>query len=370
MSSILPANVVALVDSWRGRGGPLADPSIVGTFYGTRYYDGRWHPNERGISLHVMDEQRVPSSARLLSLDLLGLDQDRRISSLRTVRELIRLLPSFLDGQIVDAAIRGLPRLVLKPDIIPVGPASQHAGELSSRKCSLWRPDGTQRSGTIAAVAQDHEGLWVLTAGHVVNPIQGDRMTEVFVMQAGEPSECAEVYSLDNENRICNIILQSGQIGGEVDMAQMKVDPSFSIHPSLGGSFGPSIPESGRMDAQFNIPSIDSVVHHYSVQRYSSGQARKEVRGAISAQSVSTVSLRAAAAKKQIISYQSVVAIRPLDGGQKFSIPGDSGSLVFDQENRPIGMIIGGSTSGNVSYMLTLYSLYERYSTAFQRFFQ
>ena len=111
MRSILPANILALVDHWRGRGGPLADPSIVGTFYGTRYHDGRWPPNERGISLHVMDERRVPGSARLLSLDLLGLDQDRRISSLRTVRELIRLLPSFLDGQIVGAAVHCAPGL-------------------------------------------------------------------------------------------------------------------------------------------------------------------------------------------------------------------------------------------------------------------
>lgn len=55
--------------------------------------------------------------------------------------------------------------------------------------------------------------------------------------------------------------------------------------------------------------------------------------------------------------YSNLLIIRSTTPGQNFSVDSDSGSLVFDQENRAIGMIVGSSDAEPISAIATISAL-------------
>lgn len=61
----------------------------------------------------------------------------------------------------------------------------------------------------------------------------------------------------------------------------------------------------------------------------------------------------------------NLIRIKPLDASKPFSRPGDSGSLVVDNDNQAIGMIVAGSDDGMFSYAMPISSIFNEFSLKF-----
>lgn len=384
MKPLIPANLLALAEPWtKQRGAPLADPSVLGLFYGIRFRDGQWRPKERGLSLRVTDDRAVPDKARLLPVALPAVDVAAPKGLRRGIREFGTLLTSLVGDQLVQLTDRTdrkgfppRPRLAVMPDIVPVENLTLHgASELSLRDALVWRPNDQRepRCGTITAISafqNDNSGLpgtdiFALASGHVLNPDSSIGINTSYDSTPGSTGEVGHIYNHD-EIAICDGSLQYGHFGNYTDLAVMKICSSDIPSIRYGGSIYPEHrEEDGRIWAADRAPKINDLVRFYAPR------SQEDRFGIISGISIGDVILCVHSPKNQFVRYLNVIEVLS-QTNKSFSLPGDSGALVFDARGKALGTVLGGtgaSAGRPASYLLLLSELAEHARETFDRFF-
>lgn len=258
-------------------------PGLVGVFRGVRRRRGRW-TDEPTLTCFV-----------------------RRKRARTAVRRSERI-PRQLDG--------------VATDVVAVGRPRNHADVDSADQLQV-RYDATQRTSAISAlVMHPGGGMVALGSGHGLLPVQGGSFAtgrwSAGVRRVGVFGEDVQPGSL-----------WRGQIGGDVDYGVVRF-PSLSSPAALDGHLFASapIPLAPR-----RVAANDIVQHLASVRGF-------RVTGRIVAESIRGVPITLRSTAGITTSYEDVTAV--VGERLPFSLPGESGSLVFDEARRAIGFVVGG----------------------------
>ena len=210
----------------------------------------------------------------------------------------------------------------------------------------------SSRRGSLTVVARTAGKAVALTAGHVVLPYDGTpRISRCYPFEGGP--EDVPVAAADPSAPHDGILLR-GRFGGPVDWAVIRFDA------------GPAETEPAHWAAlaEAPLPVRGQVLEPGTPVLHASVTRRKRIRGEIDGYSPIPVNLRVDGVLEQ---YVGVVVVRSTDG-EDFSIPGDSGSLVVDDERKAWGVVIGCSNDGRLAFVLTLapaIGQLGRYASAF-----
>lgn len=192
--------------------------------------------------------------------------------------------------------------------------AGQAAGAVPSDPADRRTP------GALTAVSPDGEAL---LSGHASLPFHRGALLREF---AGGEAPILVGEARGN--------LSAGRIGPAEDWARARLAAIVeAVHPLPGVA-----PPFQRVDAR-----LSTVLRHLS-----RGGAMRRGR-VISAGATVNIPLRLP--DDSINVYSGVYEVEPL-GAPAFSVPGDSGSLVFDAVGRAVGVVVGGSASQHRSYVL------------------
>lgn len=281
---------------------------VVGVFRGDALRNGRWR-EEDAICVHVeckLDSGDIPPAERI---------------------------PARIGGH--------------RTDILSVGAATVHAGTLDTRDTVVALYDHSHRRSTLTAVASTPGGTVALGSGHGLLPAAPSR----YATGPFDLGVCV-VASFDEVEALHGSVV-GGRVGGPVDFAEVR----FSTKRIVSGHWHVPAPIPWRKAR----PKRHTGVYH-----------RSNWRGGVTGyvhQDVGIVELHTAGLGDQWRTvYSQVFAVRAHRG--HFSAPGDSGSLVLDAEGRKaVGVIVGGSASLNVSYVLPIGQLVGSLSPQ-QRYFE
>jgi hypothetical protein len=220
------------------------------------------------------------------------------------------LIPATVDGLSVDVVEVGKPRL--------------HAVDTFDQVTT-----GT-RTSTITAIAPNpNGGSWVLGSGHGLLPIAGGAFASGIWANG-------DIVNVTHEPGVTGA-LWFGAIGTVKDFAVARFPELSGADVRFGHSFA-SLPIPFRTDP---VQPNETVKHEATSRGFS---IRGTVATPVSGQVVAFQSDGSAVTR-----FLDVVAVTS-DSNDPFSVAGESGSLVFDSQNRAIGVVVGGTPS--MTYVL------------------
>jgi hypothetical protein len=196
-----------------------------------------------------------------------------------------------------------------------------------------------------------------LFSGHGVLPLRGNRMTRAYDHQS-HPR--AGLRVVDEGAGFYAGQLLSGRCTGAEDWALASFphnNPSeLDAHHLAAG--GPP-PIRTRTTA---------LVGGERVWHYSRLPGRhKRLSGTVRHQSLRSVELLLPDGSE--LDYRDVVCVVS-EPNQRFSLEGDSGSLVVDMQQRAIGTIVGGTSDGTLSYVLGMAGLQSALGSLYAKIFR
>lgn len=289
-------------------------PGVRGVFWGQRSVGGEWL-DEWALCVHV--ERKVAPEALL--------EAER--------------IPAEVDG--------------FATDVLEVGAA--RALSLDHTYAAL---DGgaLARQSTITAVAQDEEGeTYVLLSGHGTLPARTGRIVHSFNADGGAPY-AVPLRASGGGQFACTLLTGALGDGRPVDYALARLEP---------GEAGDAFHHAAEGEAPFPLRGRSlqaaSELRHYSVGR--GGEIVARVRG------VSVTPVEFDLADGTSASYTEVLVVDHA-AGARFSVAGDSGSMVVDGNREVVGTVLGASLSRPVSYVLQAEALRGRLGLVFHLFFR
>ena len=164
-----------------------------------------------------------------------------------------------------------------------------------------------------------------------------------------------EIVAVQTDGVHYDAVLLLGELGGEVDwaVAQFPDTHDDDTDPGHAAAFE---------DAPIKVRG--SMLREREPVRHASSPRHKRMTGVIHSFSATPIQLRVG---PDVVEYSGVVIIE--SGDEPFSIEGDSGSLIVDDERLAWGLVLGGSDDGLYSYALTLPPLLQRLGTKASAFF-
>lgn len=273
---------------------------VVGVFLGVGKTGDRWH-GERSLVVHV---QRKLHENHLSKAELLP----KRVGRLRV-------------------------------DVIEVGAPRPHALDVSDQFAA---PGPTVRTGTFTSLLPTADGAVAILSGHVCLPVVNGKITSRYDSTQQPPFELRSVDPA------------SGQLfKGKLLRAAMTptADWAVALFPdAVGDELDPTHPGSG------DVPPLpvraDDLVETEPVRHFSRLSGTR-VRGFFVHRALTPVPFRFEDGVQR--SYSGALVVR--GHGGPFSRGGDSGSLVFDGSSEAVGIILGGSEDGSLSYLLPVAGL-------------
>jgi hypothetical protein len=288
-------------------------PGVVGVFWGQRHRAGAWR-DERCLAVHV--HTKHPRGA---------LPRDH-------------LLPERISGYPVD--------------VVEVGAASVHARALDYTDRAHATPAFSGSGSSVTLVTyREGEGAYALLSGHGVLPVAGGKFQPV-----PGPSP-QHVYVQDETVQVFDGVLLSGTVSSDADYAVARFADLGADEVLVSHGL------AGRCPVRFlmGVPSENAVLRHYSVTRRDTRIGR--YRGV----SASPVRLHCGGVGDLLYDH---VLLASTEQSGPFSVPGDSGSLVTDNNCRAVGTIIGGAADRSKSYLLHTTAIAAQLWDSFAWFFR
>ena len=250
-------------------------------------------------------------------------------------------------GEMIKPKFRGF-----KTDIIEVGRIRAYSLVFSD---DLVGGSGRVRHGTIAAIARDDAaGALALVSGHVTLPLVDGAIVHAY---AGGSNVSVVANETGGETFTGEIL--RGKLGGPTDFALARFPQATGPLVSTQHAVAGNTPFPAR-----TIPLIDGEnVHHYSRLH----DRNKPIFGQYDQQAATPVDFTLPDGRDA--QYSSVIAVRSTDT-LKFSVDGDSGSLVVDDNTSVVGMVLGGSADRSMSYILPVSALIDELGPDASRFFR
>jgi hypothetical protein len=293
-------------------------PGLVATFRGVRRHGRRWtrQPTLTCFVRRKIDPAELPKDLRIR----------RRIDGIRT-------------------------------DVIAIGRGRLHA-DVDSADRLLVDYDRSERKSTISVLAQHpNGGMIALGSGHGLLPVEDGRYVP------GPFGKGARAVSVFQEPTVAPGSLWFGAIGGDADFGVVRF-ADLSPPVALPGHLLAAAPIAL---APRSLQPRDTV-HHFAVRR--SGRVWGTIVGESTLQHA--VSLRSDDGID--VAYQDVIAV--VGDQVPFSLPGESGSLVFDEHRRAVGFVVGAGRDPDdatlrVSFVLRAFAtLQHGLGDLFSRFFE
>jgi hypothetical protein len=276
----------------------VALPGVIGVFRGIRRRGGRWTA-EPALAVHVRRKRpasKIPSEERI---------------------------PGQLEG--------------LETDVVAVGRPRLHA-EVDSNDQLVAAYDQWQRRSALSALAQDGSGgVIALRSGHGLLPIAND------AYQSGAwTSDAKGVYVFSDPADTAGA-LSFGTLNESVDFAIVR----FS-------TLEPPIALLGHTLCALPIPVRDTDVVLGEVVQHEAPKRGYRVTGVVTGKRPpQPVVLRSGEGFD--IRYADVFTVS--GSYVPFSLPGESGSLVFDDARRALGFVVGGGKDPDNPSLTTTYVL-------------
>lgn len=199
----------------------------------------------------------------------------------------------------------------------------------------LVTPVGARRFSALTMMAE-HDGRWLaLLSAHATLPMRQGALVTSY--DAGRDPDVLDLEDVSSGTKMKGALI-SGRIGPSADFAVAVVDvPDVPIRLKLAVATG--YPPALRSTALHRGETL----HQYSCR----DRARRD--GRLIGQGIVDVRFR----DDRTYTFPRVLAVEG-DGGP-FSVPGDSGSLVADDDGLAIGVVLAGSEDHpGVSYVLPL----------------
>jgi hypothetical protein len=194
-----------------------------------------------------------------------------------------------------------------------------------------------ERWGAVTAIVPGQARPLLLTCGHVALPAMAGeaRLSTSYPNAHGEASNL--VWSDRRKTRAVALTLESGELSAARDVAVAEISGAGALdftHPALGtaGPFPVRVAEC--------IPGTK--VFQWSWVRGTL------IGGLVPSPAYASVSLLLDDGTSQ--PYERLLAVRAK--GADFSEPGDSGSLVVDDDYRAVGLLVGVSNDRLTAYVL------------------
>lgn len=257
-------------------------PGVVGVFRGVRRRNGRW-TDEPVLTVFVRHKRK---------LSTLPVEQRLR---------------SGFDGIAVDVVAVGSPRAHSQVDTT-----------------EMLIADRTRESSITALVAHPNGGMVALGSGHGLLPIANN------AYQSGRWDADEYPIQIDGAN-VSAGSLWFGETGADCDFATVR----FS-------DLSPPAALNGHVLAQAPIRLASRAVHPPEFVQHWAAWRRFRITGKIVASSLQTLPIVLTSNDGIDTAYRDVIAV--VGDRWPFSVPGESGSLVFDENRRAIGMVIGAGT--------------------------
>lgn len=293
-------------------------PAVTAVFWGWRHTAGSWQPR-LALSAHVRRKDPTVSDERLI--------------------------PSELHGIAVD--------------VLPVGAVRTHASLDTADYVQATQSGATRRSA-VSAFARGPDGdLLMLASGHgTLPPGPGGYRSGPW-----SPSDAPWVQLVDDDGTFKYAEVADGAVNEDLDFAIARL-PGVSADEVLIGNVMATAPIPVRTapldpgDRLFQLSPVRG--------RTVTGQfVQHHMGGALSG---ATVSAQDSGGEE--VHFRDLLVAHPQAGEPVFSVAGDSGSLVFDENRQAVGFIVAGAESGIVSYVLPFTeALIARLGPSFPLFF-
>lgn len=242
----------------------------------------------------------------------------------------------------------------VRTDVLEVGAPSCHS--------FLDTTDSVRATGTVAmrrsaisAVAITDGRVAAVLSGHGVMPVVQSQ-----IARSGTWTEDHPILSVqDTGGDSFGGRITAGRIGGAVDYAIAEF-PFIDGDRALSGHLF----ARGRVPARTGGLRLGERVEHFATVR---GRALLGTIVQIAADA-SPVELRLPDGSLE--QYSDVVVVRPDANADAYSLPGESGSLIFDSERRAVATLLGGASDSGLAYALPLAGLEASLGGAFSSFFR
>ncbi|HZS38909.1 MAG TPA: hypothetical protein VFF06_18880 [Polyangia bacterium] len=332
-------------------------PGVRGVFYGQRLgADGKW-TNQLGLSLHVLEAPRRPI---VLTSDELPRGLSTLLQSAKGLARQVLLtgddrLRNLNFTELIDLTSRNNQTpAALVPDVIVTGATVAHT--IDNRAFT----EAGDREASVAAFAwDDGNQLWYgLMSGHGVLPIEGGQIARSYRGGSG-----GRVLAQYQGQSIAGTVLR-GDLGNDTPydwaLASFR-DASCDGYHSLACVRTPEIP------LRTTPAQTEERVKVYSAERAPSQSNPHPYAGNVRQIAASPVTFNLP--DNTTTDYDKLLVVSPADGAAAFSVDGDSGSLVVDDNLRALGMIVGGSELSGLSYLAQLRLLAQANPNDMRRFF-
>jgi hypothetical protein len=296
-------------------------PGVVGVGWGQRRRGRRW-TDELCLCAHVKKKRpmsRVPRDERF---------------------------PARLNGFPIDVLEVGELRLYASNDRM-----LDHTDEVEAPGT-----DGP-RTGTISALAYTPSGTLALLAGHVALPLRGGRIVRDFKGGPAAPISFADPVLSHIPGKVLKGEFENGRALDWALASLPKIDPDelLTKHYAAGQETPLAIRRTTLVAKR--------PVFHYS--RLSS--RRRILRGFI--RQVAPVGVEFTAPDETPATYSGLTMVTS-QPGYPFSLEGDSGSLVVDENDEVIGTIVGGKGDGTTTYVAPIKELMSAVGSVGRYFFK
>lgn len=269
-------------------------PGVLGVFWGKPRRGATWS-QEPALCLHVHHKHEAPSP---------------------------EFIPKTIDG--------------IATDVLAVGAPACHS---RIDTCDVVTTPGVQRirRSSITAVVQGPNEGSALLSGHGTLPLHNGR-----IERAGSWSDRRPSFMIADEGgqRYVGEILH-GMIDARCDYALATFPGLAREHLSAGHLLARAPIQLRRTPL-----ALGELVEHYGAVR------AHTIGGEVAQADTEAVPLRMMLPDGTYAGYSGLIAVRPGLDHDRFSLPGESGSLVFDAQRRAIGALIGASGDGALSYVL------------------
>ncbi|HEY0986267.1 MAG TPA: hypothetical protein VGD80_04410 [Kofleriaceae bacterium] len=236
----------------------------------------------------------------------------------------------------------------IRTDVVAVGLPRLHA--LDHVDAPFASPD---RRGSITAIGVRGGAAVVLLSGHASLPPPAGEIVRTYRAAADGP---ASVQIRDDAGGSYTASLIVGTFGGSTDWAVASVDIPMSKVSTWHQAAGANAPLPVRTAP---LPAGSRVAQH---------STRGKIFAGVVQHGLTPVSLDLDDGSDPV-DYEPVIHVDPLDP-PSFSIGGDSGSLVVDEQRRVVGVVIGGASNGAHSYVLPISGIYAQLGQYRKHFFQ
>ena len=234
-----------------------------------------------------------------------------------------------------------LPRRIggLRLDVIEVGAARTHALDISDQVAS---PGARPRTGTFTALVPHPDGALAVLSGHVGLPWRaGSSIARRYDSTVDPPFSLRSVDTMSGQAFVSRVLRAA--LTPWADWAVARAEDA------VGHQLDPTNPMTGT---QPPFPFNRQLAIGDRVQHFSRLEGRI-LHGAVSHFAEGPVEF--ALDDGTLHRYGGIAVVRGVGGA--FSRGGESGSLVFDRFGRAVGIVLGGTDTGSLSYLLAVETL-------------